>query len=103
VKYAIPTLAVYGNAISPTMYRHPPVLKDGAWYVDAFALAGYIGATVSPDDTGIAITQGGKESHVPSDRIFTDNSVPLVPLDAFVPLGFSATFRDAKNILEVMH
>ena len=54
VKYSSPTLVVFGNVLSLTMYRHAPVLKDGKWYLDLAAMAGYIGATVSPRDAGVA-------------------------------------------------
>lgn len=101
VKYATPTLVIFGNPISPTMYRHAPVLKDGHWYVDLGALAAYIGATVSAKDAGTSLVAGGKELLIPSDALWTDNKVVLAPVDAIAPLGFAAAFHDATNLLEI--
>jgi len=58
-------------------------------------------ATVSADNAGITLAFGGKDNHVPSDRVFTDNGVVLVPVNAWGPFGFSAVFHDATNLLEV--
>lgn len=100
-RYAAPTLVVFGNVVSPTMYGHGPMLKDGTWFVDANAFAGYIGAAFVAKDQGTVINMGGKDYPIAADKLVTDNKIVLLSVDALKALGFSAAFHKNTNLLEL--
>ncbi len=99
VKYSSPTLVMFGNVVSPTMVAQPPMQKDGTWWVDLNAVAGYLGGKISAN--GAAVTLGGKDWPIPGNMTFTDKTV-MVSVEALRPLGFSASFHPATNILELV-
>ncbi len=99
VKYSSPTLVMFGNVVSPTMVAQSPKQKDGSWWVDLNAVAGYMGGTVSAD--GTAVRLGGKDSTIPANMIFMDKAL-MVSVEALKSVGFSASFHPATNILELV-
>ena len=101
VKYAVPTLVVFGNVVSPAMVRHAPVLREGKWYVDLGALAAALGAAVNVTDAGTSLAVSGKDLPLAPEQLWTDNKVVLAPADVLAPLGFLVAFHEATNLLEV--
>ena len=100
VRYSAPTLVVWGDVVSSTMYAHVPMQKDGVWFVDENGFAAYIGATVKAP--GTTITAGGKDYAIHADQLLTDSGTVLVSVDALTALGFSATFHTSTNLLELV-
>jgi hypothetical protein len=99
VKYSSPTLVMFGNVVSPTMVAQPPLQKNGEWWVDFNAVAGYLGGAVSAK--GMIVTLGGKDYPIPANMVFVDKTV-MVSVEALKSLGFSAAFHQATNILELV-